>query len=383
MSPIDGVPVAIKDNLAVTGMPATWGSRVFAASIVAADELPIARLRAADAVFVGKTNTPEFAVEGYTGNSLFGVTGNAWDPTLPPGGSSGGSVTAVAARMLPIAIGTDGGGSIRRPVAYSGLVGLKPGIGSVPRYGGLPQVLLDFEVVGPVAQTVADVADVFVVLRGPDRHDPSSRQATGADAALRYSPAPLRILYVERFVDAPCDPQIAASARDIADLLADLGHVVEDGPLPLDLGRLNNLWPTIAAIGLGRMIGKVSTMREHAGAQYLDMARSGADLGAVHLAEILGEVRRLRSEAFMLFNTVDVIITPCCAAPPWKAAVTHPTEIDGKPVGPRGHAVYTGCANAIGHPAVAVPANPGADGMAIGVQLVGDLFSEQSLLALA
>ena len=131
--PLDGVPVMVKDNMIVAGMPATFGSALFADRPQDEDELPIRRLREAGAIVVAKTNTPEFAVEGYTGNRLFGVTRNPFDPDLTPGGSSGGSVAAVAAGFVPLALGTDGGGSTRRPAAYTGLVGLKPGIGAIAR----------------------------------------------------------------------------------------------------------------------------------------------------------------------------------------------------------------------------------------------------------
>ncbi len=146
--PLDGVPLIVKDNLASAGLPAAWGNAVLCRRVCAADEIPVLRLRAAGAIVVGKGNCPEFAVEGYTANATFGVTRNPFDPARTPGGSSGGVVTALAAGLATIGIATDGGGSIRRPAGYCGLFGLKPGIGHVPRGGGLAQILLDFEVAG-------------------------------------------------------------------------------------------------------------------------------------------------------------------------------------------------------------------------------------------
>ncbi len=382
LGPMDGVPIGIKDNLVVAGMPATWGSRVFAGTVCTTDEPAIARLRAAGAVIVGKTNTPEFAVEGYTGNALFGVTGNPWNPALTPGGSSGGSVAAVSARMVPIAFGTDGGGSIRRPAAYTGLVGLKPTIGRIARDGGLPQVLLDFEVIGPLARTTADLAAAYSVMAGSDVRDPTSRAVPQPRrrSAVRDR---LRVLYVESFGDAPCDPEIRRSTRALADTIADLGHDVRSGSLPLDIERLNALWPTIGAIGLARLVAEVPEMKSLASPKYLDMAEKAAALGSVHLASIIEEVRLLRAQASSWFGDNDIILTPACAAMPWPAGESHPETIDGHPVGPRGHAIYTGWVNAIGHPAVALPSEPHTDGMPIGVQLVGDLGSEDLLLDLA
>jgi len=379
LGPLDGVPIAVKDNLVVAGMPATWGSRVFAATIPAEDELPVARMRAAGAVIVGKTNTPEFAVEGFTGNALFGVTRNPWNPDLTPGGSSGGSVAAVAARMVPLALGTDGGGSIRRPAAYTGLVGLKPTIGRVARHGGLPQVLLDFEVAGAMARTTADLATAFTIMAGADARDPTSRSMPLAKRRRER----LRVLYVESFGDAPCDLSIRASARAMADTLATLGHDVRDGELPLPIGRLNDYWPSIGAIGLARLVVEMPEMRQLASEKYLAMAEQAAGLGIVHLASIIEEVRRLRSLASVCFEDLDLILTPACAAMPWPASESHPPMIDGQAVGPRGHAIYTGWVNAIGHPAIALPSTPHENGLPIGVQLVGDLGSDDELIALA
>lgn len=381
--PLDGVPIAIKDNLVVAGMPATWGSRLFADTVCADDELPVARIRAAGAVIVGKTNTPEFAVEGYTGNALFGVTGNPWNPSLTPGGSSGGSVAAVASRMLSVALGTDGGGSIRRPAAYTGLVGLKPSIGRIPRHGGLPQVLLDFEVVGPIARTVHDVALAYRVMAGPDIRDPASRLIAGLGPVSEPECRRLRILYVESFGDAPCDPEIRASVRAAADALSGLGHDVVEGPLPLPIARLNELWPEIGSVGLARLAEEQPRFRALASRKYVDMAERGAALGAVRIAEIVAEVQRLRGLASECFAALDAIMTPACAAMPWAAHVSHPEVIDGHSVGPRGHAVYTGWVNAIGHPAIVLPAAPASNGLPIGFQVVGDIGAEELLLALA
>ena len=210
-------------------MPAAWGSRLFEAFVPEHDELPVARLRAAGAVILGKTNVPEFTLEGYTGNLLFGVTRNPWDLGLTPGGSSGGAVASVALGLTPFAVATDGGGSIRRPASHTGLVGLKPSIGRVARDHSFPQILLDFEVVGPIARTVADAAMIYSVIAGPDELDRKLLFAQQPNGTADFS-APrerLRILYVPRFADAPLDREIADSVAAAARQLGELGHDVD------------------------------------------------------------------------------------------------------------------------------------------------------------
>lgn len=378
-SPLEGVPVALKDSLSMAGMPATWGSAAFANVVRQTDEIPVARLRDAGAILVGKTNCPEFALEGYTGNAIFGVTGNPWNPALTPGGSSGGSVAAVAAGLAAVAIGTDGGGSIRRPAGHTGLYGLKPGIGTIARGGGLPQILMDFEVLGPVARNVEDLRLVFDVLPGPDRGDPVSRAQHAATDAAKG----LRILYVERFGDEPCDPAIRASVTAAAELLESLGHTVVHGELPLDLSEINAFWARFGQIGLAHLRARLPEVAQKASPKYLALADEGDAVPARELFAAIETVRRLRTEMSQLMGEWDLIMTPTAAAQPWAAGQAFPDIIDGHQVGPRGHAIYTGWVNAAGHPAVALPAAPDDDGLPIGYQLIGDLGSERMLVQLA
>lgn len=364
-SPLDGVPLIVKDNLHAAGMPSAWGNAALGRRVAAADELPVGRLRAAGMVVTGKGNTPEFAVEGYTDNLTFGTTRNPFDTRLTPGGSSGGVVAAVAAGMAHIGIGTDGGGSIRRPAGYTGLVGLKPGIGHAARAGGLPQVLLDFEVVGPLARCVADAAALDAIL-------------TEAQPPAAF--ARPRVLYVPRLGDAPCSAEILGATATVAAALSDLGADVTEGPLPFDLAPLNAVWTGFGEIGLARLFADDPIVAEAAAPKYREMAARGAARSAPDLYAMLSEVYALREAVRAMFNAVDVVLTPSSAAMPWTASEPFPPTIDGDPVGPRGHAVYTGWVNAAGVPGLAMPA-PTA-GLPIGVQLVGGGGSEAKLLSL-
>jgi aspartyl-tRNA(Asn)/glutamyl-tRNA(Gln) amidotransferase subunit A len=381
-SPLEGLPVTVKDSILAAGLPCTWGSRLFAHYVPGSDELPVARLRAAGAVILGKTNVPEFTLEGYTWNPLFGATRNPWNPMLTPGGSSGGAVAAVAAGLAPLALGTDGGGSIRRPASHTGLVGLKPSIGRVARGPSLPQILLDMEVIGPIARTVEDAALLYRAIAGSDARD--RRSLLAADPAGGVANAPLSILYVPRFGDAALDPEIAASVDQAARALGALGHRVEQqAALPFELAPIVEFWPILGQVGVAHVLEQHPGKESLIGERFRAVLEEGRNVSATrYLAgiEAVNAFRRTVTEAFEHF---DLIMTPSAAALPWPAEQAYPDMIDGRSVGPRGHAVYTGWVNACGHPAIALPCAPSRSGLPIGFQLVGRFGADEMLLELA
>lgn len=381
LSALDGVPITVKDSLLTADLPTTWGTPALRDYRTGHDECAVARARAAGALIVGKTNVPEFALEGYTANPIFGVTGNPWAPELTPGGSSGGAVAAVAAGIAPLAIGQDGGGSIRRPACHAGVVGLKPSLSAWPRDHVLPSLLLDFEVIGPLARTVDDARLMFEVLRGPAAVDRSSLAAAQA-AASSHRAGALRVLYVERMGAAPLDPQIAHSVARAVEQLAALGHLVDTGVLPLDLEFFAEAWPQIGQMGLASLFEQHPDWAQQASPKYREMAESGRRLPGARLWQIVERVKRLRRDCAALFERVDVIVMPSVAALPWPAGDAFPPRIDGQQVGPRGHAVYTGWVNAAGLPALAVPTAPSREGLPIGMQLIGRYGSDDSVLDL-
>ena len=379
LSAIDGVPLSVKDSLYTADLPTTWGCRALRAHATGQDETAVARARAGGALIIGKTNVPEFALEGYTANPVFGVTRNPWDTALTPGGSSGGAVAAVAAGIAPLAIGQDGGGSIRRPASHTGLVGLKPSLSAVPREHALPSLLLDFEVIGPLARTVADARMLFQVMRGPAAMDRSSLAAAYASGMATPHDG-LRILYVERLGDAPLDPQIAASVAAAVGQLEALGHRVETGALPLDLDFFAEAWPQIGQAGLAQLFERQPAWAAQASPRYRDLAEQGRAIRAARLWQILERVKQLRRECVTLFEGRDLIVLPSAAALPWPAEEAYPMQIDGRTVGPRGHAVYTGWVNAAGLPGLALPCRPSREGLPIGMQLVGPYGGDELLL---
>jgi aspartyl-tRNA(Asn)/glutamyl-tRNA(Gln) amidotransferase subunit A len=383
LSAVDGIPLTVKDSLFTQDMPTTWGTRALSGFMPTHDETAVARVRAGGALILGKTNVPEFALEGYTANPLFGVARNPWDPRLTPGGSSGGAAAAVASGIAPLAIAQDGGGSIRRPASHTGLVGLKPTLGLVARDHVLPSLLLDFEVIGPLARTVGDARLLLEIMRGPsagDRHSLAAAYASPSRENRSGERTSLRILYVERFGSAPLDPQIAASVGAAVKTFEALGHRITTGALPLDLDFYAEAWPQIGQAGLAALFERHPDWRALASEKYVAMAEQGRHIPAARLWQILEQVKQLRRASAGLFQDIDLVVLPSAAALPWAAERPYPEAIDGQPVGPRGHAVYTGWVNAAGLPGLALPCAPSREGLPIGLQVIGPFGADDLLL---
>lgn len=380
LGPLDGVPISVKDNMHVAGLPTSWGSRLLRDVRPTRDEIPVARLRAAGAVFIGKTNLSEFAMQGFTSNAVAGTTRNPWNPALTPGGSSGGAVAGVAAGYCPLALGTDGGGSTRRPASHCGLVGFKPSMGLVPRGGGLPEIFLGYEVAGAIGRNTADVITLTEILSGQDLAEPPPERA--------------RILFLPGFVDHPVDPGIARQVRNAAQNFARLGHQVEEVSNSSFAEKINQLWMTMSAIGLAWMLDEPAAWPElgYGPGERPDIAicgeaaranyRLGVSARGTALFEILVAVEQLKREMARQFDRHEILLMPAAAALPWPAEESHPPHIDGRAVGPRGHAIFTGFANAAGLPAIATPCGF-VDGLPTGIQLVGPHGADSMLLALS
>ena len=368
LGPLDGVPVTVKDNLLMKGCPAVWGSPLYRDYRPDHDEAPVARLRAAGAVLIGKTNTPELALRGYTDNPVFGATRNPWNPALTPGGSSGGAASGLAAGFAPLALATDGGGSTRRPAGHVGAVGLKPSLGRIPRSGGFPPLMFDCETVGLMARTVSGVRLMFDAM-ALDRRPARS--------------APARILLIERFGEAPVDPMIAERCREAGVWLAELGHDVVAGPLPFAIDEAMAAWSALTGVGLARLAADQPRFFDLAAPDFAAQAREGQARSAVDYDRLIEPLLAFRAVTAAAFEKVDVIMTPSTAAQPWPAREAFPPVIDGQAVGSRGHAVFTAWVNACGHPGLAIPVRPADDGMPVGMQLVGALGADERLLDIA
>lgn len=381
--PLDGIPVTIKDSLVVGGMPATWGSQLLKSNLPPADELPIARLRATGAVLLGKTNVPEFTVQGYTYNLLFGATSNPWNPDLTPGGSSGGAVASVAAGFGPIALGTDGGGSTRRPAGHTGLVGLKPSIGRIARTGGFPEIYNDLEVIGLFGRSIDDVATTLCALSAPDprdRHSLAFRAAVTMEDTFA-SPARPRILYLPRFGSNPVEPEIVAAVDAAAEALGRAGCMVETGALPFDIEAATAALAALMPTGLSMIVDRLGGPA-HITPALQQMYETGKAVRATDYLAALNHAVALRTQMADFFAQWDAILTPSTAAQPWAKDKVFPEIIAGENASPRGHAIYTGWVNLAGLPGLGLPAASDAKGMPIGFQLIGGFDKDAMLLAL-
>src|ERR1700722_7809420 len=252
LGPLDGIPVSVKDNIFVAGLPAQWGSLLFRDHLPDRDDICVERLRAAGAVIVGKTTTPELAMLGRTDSRLSGVTRSPWDPALTPGGSSGGASASVAAGITPLAIGTDMGGSTRLPASYTGLVGMRPSTGRIPRRFGFPATCIDFQVIGPFARTMRDMRLLYGVLAGPDARDPYSQRFPTAPDVMAGSR--LRIGWFTAIGNESATPEVAASGAAAVHGLTGANCAVTPVSPPFDLGALRGFHATLTAAAAARIV---------------------------------------------------------------------------------------------------------------------------------
>jgi amidase/aspartyl-tRNA(Asn)/glutamyl-tRNA(Gln) amidotransferase subunit A len=385
VGPLAGVPVLVKDYEDVAGMRTRRGSVALRdVAPASADEVVPALLRRAGAVIVGKTNLPEFAVEGFTDNLLDGATRNPWSLEWTPGGSSGGSGAALAAGLAPIATGTDGGGSVRIPAGACGLVGLKPTHGAVGRWPVADWI--DYSTYGPMATTVDDMRLLFELMRGVVAGDPSSARfpsgAPGRDAR------PSHILAAER--TAPMGPLPAAVAEGFWDAVARAGALWDVEVTTLDpeaifgdVGDPDHDWFTVAPAEHVASLGRAWVLEHMDELHPSSQAYLGAGLEVS--IDVYHACRRRRAAYTYRLDTLlgeyGVLLTPTLAV---EGLLADGRLSASSPFAPTGPEVYsTAIQNITGHPAVSVPAGIYASGVPYGLQLTTARWSDDWLLDLA
>jgi aspartyl-tRNA(Asn)/glutamyl-tRNA(Gln) amidotransferase subunit A len=384
--PLDGIPITVKDNLFVRRLPATWGSRLYMNWKPEHDDIGIARLREAGAILLGKTNTPEFALASNTNNLLFGATRNPWNTKLTPGGSSGGSVAAVACGLGPLSVGTDAGGSIRRPAAYTGVVGMRPSTGRIPRLHGFPSLSPDYQVLAPTARTVDDTYLLFRTMAGQDQRD--RRSMCFNDYPLppdlsKCNLKPLRIGLLLGIDDAPVERVIVERVERAGETFVQLGHRVEEIPPPFSLMDVEYAWTTVTYSGLVHLLGQHEDAIEGVTEGTLALYKRACSILARDYAGALEKQEAVRARMTRCFEAVDILLTPTSACLPWTMTEAYPTSIDGRPATPRAAGIFSGFVNVAGLPALSVPAEPLPDGTPVGIQLVGAFGGDLQLLSLA
>jgi len=404
MAPLTGIPIAIKDVICTQGVRTTCGSRILERFVPPYDALVMQRLKAQQAVMVGKLNMDEFAMGSTTEHSAFQVTRNPWNTECIPGGSSGGSAAAVAAEMCLASLGSDTGGSIRQPASHCGVVGLKPTYGRVSRYG-LVAFASSLDQIGPLGKTVADCAEVLQAIAGHDPSDATSAPNAVPDylAALSRGVKGLRIGIPTRYFESPgLDPQVAAAVRQGITTLEGLGATTVEVALPhTDYGvaAYYVIAPCEASSNLARYDGVKYGLRDGGADELLEMYRATRSQGfgpEVQRRILLGtyalsagyydayyrkasQVRTLIMRDFAAaFEKCDLIASPVTPTPatPIGAHADDPLAMYLSDM-------YTLSANLAGIPGISVPCGFSADGLPIGLQLQAGHFQEERLLAAA
>jgi Asp-tRNA(Asn)/Glu-tRNA(Gln) amidotransferase A subunit family amidase len=387
LGPLHGVPISIKSSLEVAGLRCEAGTRLRAGHLATQDAPLVSRLRRAGAIVLGVTNTPELLMAWETDNLLYGRTHSPWDLERTPGGSSGGEAAAIAAGMSAGGVGSDGGGSIRVPAHFSGICGLKPTPGRIPATGHFPASGGPFAligVVGPMARTVADVKTMFEVMQGPDDGD-----ACAAPVPLRWpsedQARKLRVGYLQDDGRTPVTPETRAAVRKAAEALRAAGFEVEPfRPEGLEEARL--LWKKFFVTAGGMLIRPMFQGREHDLSpvlkQFLEWSAADPALTGETLLDAWVGRDVLRAEFLAQMRKYPILLCPAAAIPAFRHGERSWT-IEGKTVNYLDAWSYTEWFNLLGNPAAVVPVSHSAEGLPIGVQIVGRPWEEEQVLAVA
>ena len=402
LSDIDGVPIAVKDLILVSGVRATAASAILKDYVAPYDATVIARLKNAGAVILGKTNLDEFAMGSSTENSIHGPTRNPWNPAYIPGGSSGGSAAAVSEGTAVLALGTDTGGSIRQPAAMCGTVGLKPTYGRVSRYGAMAMAS-SFDQIGPFARSVNDAAAMLRVIEGVDAKDATSvpqRKEWAIPARIDGDVTGLRIGMPKEYFGAGSDPDVEKSVRDTIAMLEKRGATVREISLPNTdhaLAVYYVLMPCEVSANLARFDGvrygtriTADTLEQtyqrtrHEG--FGPEVRRRIMLGTYALSSgyydayylKAQKVRRLIANDFAnAFQDVDVIMTPTSPSVAWKVG-----EKVADPLAMYLMDIFTVSVNVAGLPGLSLPCGT-SQGLPIGIQIIGKHFDDATVLRAA
>ena len=389
LPPLHGVPFAVKDLVNTAGVKTTFGSVALADNVPTTDSPSVARLKAAGAILVGKTTTPEFGHKCFTEAPLFGRTANPWDLSRTCGGSSGGAAASVAAGLVPIGIGTDGGGSSRIPASCCGIVGFKQTLGLVP-HDLTPDGFGNQSHITPMTRTVMDTALMLAAMAGPDPCDPHSLGLTAPDFVAAARPegdlAGIRIAWRPYLGNDKLSAEVRAACETALETFEALGAIVE--PVEDDFQTTEPIWLVLTqSFWNARFRRYVAQFGNQMSDTLIRQMDTGAAHSAVALQEAMFERTRVFRQIEAWFSTCDLVATPTLSrtALPIDHDFFAPITIDGELSGTVRQAwyPYTLPFNLSGSPAVTLPCGFGADGLPIGLQLVGPHLGDARLLRAA
>jgi amidase len=384
LGPLHGLPVAHKDLFCTRGMRTTFGSPIYKDFVPDVDSIVVERQRRAGAIAIGKTNVPEFGAGSQTFNTLFGSTKNPYDPTKTCGGSSGGAAVALATGMVPLADGSDFGGSLRNPANFCNVVGLRPSIGRVPQWPSY-DAWDTLAVSGPMARSVDDVALYLSVLAGPDARDPISLADDGAQFGelLERDFTGTRVAWSSDLGGLPVDPAVTAAIASQRTAFADLGCEIEEAAP--DLRGADAAFQTLRGISFVNHFGDL--MDQHPGA-FKDTIVWNVKLGRALTGSQVAEAVHLRARIFAhmheFMERFEFLIAPVNQVPPFPVDQPYVTEIAG--VKMQNYLEWMRSCTEItvtGHPSISVPCGFTPDGLPVGVQIIGRYRDERNLLAFA
>jgi aspartyl-tRNA(Asn)/glutamyl-tRNA(Gln) amidotransferase subunit A len=382
--PLEGIPLGVKDLEDAEGLVTSEGSVPFEENLATRDSVQVARLKAAGAIAVGKTNAPEFGYTALTKNLLFGVTRNPWNPARTPGGSSGGSAAAIAGGVIPLVTASDGGGSVRIPASFSGCFGLKTSYGRIPHESVDLWTMDDTSVYGPLTRTVEDAALQLDAVVGSHPLDPNSLPHPGLSyrEVLRDLPPDLRIGYSPDLGYAVVQRDIAEVTQDAARVFDEMGHRLEE--VKEGLPELGRDWGMVSAFELLGRIGHLLPEREG------DFGHSfirGVKAGNAMTPELWGNVRRRRAELNRwcadVFERYDLLLTPTVPYDPPPAKGPFPEETEGRTQPMASVGSFTIPFNLSWHPAATVRAGLSKAGLPAGLQIVGPRHRDDLVLQAA
>jgi len=360
LPPLLGIPASVKDLIEVQGMPCSYGSLTMTGYVAAADSPSVARLRRAGAIIIGKTSTSEFGYRGYTASQVHGVTRNCWNTDRTPGGSSGGAVTSVAAGVTPLALATDGGGSIRAPCSLTGLVGIKAQFGRVPVYP--PSATLTLAHVGPVARNVSDCATLLRLVAGPDGRDWTSRQTAIASAGRAVKPwNQLRVAFSPTLGYARVDPEVAAIVHEAVNSLSGVEFIENVCDDPAEILATEFIGGCSARLG-----DAVERSPEKIDPPLLAAIEEFRRRSAADVMHVLRTRANFRDHMHRFFETVDVLLTPTTPSSAWPIGRGVPPGLEDA----KAWVFFTYPFNLTGQPAASIPCGWTQEGLPVGLQVV-------------